>query len=150
MVQVHAPRGHTSEIAWAIWGHILFDVSLGNAASTTVRRIDNSVIALLALDARSKKLIAPKAAIGAWKQHITPESLLGEQWLLAYEGRIKKWVPPVASKEYVKKAPGFCALAQANVSFYDDTCSLTYRPQSMQLLRMRLKMIAEAAEDYPD
>jgi hypothetical protein len=150
MVQLHSPRGHTSEIAWAIWGHILFNVSLDSAASATVRRIDNSVIALLALDAKSKKLIASKAPIGAWKKHMTPESLLGEQWLLSYEGRIKKWIAPVSSKEYVKTAPGFGALALANVSFYDDTCSLTYRPPSMQLLRLRLKMIADAAEDYPD
>lgn len=151
MVQLHAPRGHTSEIAWTLWGHILFGVKLESSASRTVRRIDNSIIALLALDARSKKLIASKAAVGAWKQHMKPESLVGEQWLLSYEGRIKKWLPPVvSSKEYVKTASGFGALALANVSFYDDTCSLTYRPQSMQLLRMRLKLIAESAEDYPD
>jgi hypothetical protein len=149
VVQLHAPRGHTSEIAWALWGHILFDVALDPSASTTVRRIDNSIIALLALDARSKKLIAPKASIRAWREHMTPESLLGEQWLLAYEGRLKKWVPPVGSKEYVKTAPGFGALASANVSFYDPTAAVTYRPQSMQVLRMRLKLIAEAADEYP-
>lgn len=150
MMQLHAPRGHTSEIAWALWGHLLFNVPLDTSASATVRRIDNSIIALLALDARSKKLIAPKATIGAWKAHMAPESLLGEQWLLAYEGRLKKWVPPIGSKEYVKTAPGFGALASANVSFYDPTAAVTYRPQSMQLLRMRLKLIAEAAEEYTD
>lgn len=53
-------------------------------------------------------------------------------------------------EEYVKAAQGFGALAKANVSFYDATCALTHRPQSMQLLRMRLKVIPEAAEDYPD
>jgi hypothetical protein len=150
MVQLHAPRGHTSEIAWTLWGHILFNVSLETSASATVRRIDNSIIALLALDARSKKLIAPKASIGAWKEHMSPESLLGEQWLLAYEGRMKKWVPPFSSKEYVKTAPGFGVLATAGVSFYDATCALTYRPQSMAFLRMRLKLIAQAAEEYPN
>ncbi|MBX3611308.1 MAG: RNA-directed DNA polymerase [Hydrogenophaga sp.] len=147
-IQLHALRGHTSEVAWALWGHLLFDLPLQTSASTTVRRIDNSIVALLALDARARKLVAKTASIDVWKKHMSPDSLVGEQWLLAYEGRVKKWVPPLSTKEYVRTAPGFGVLANGNVSFYDSTCASTYRPKSMELLRMRLKLISEEADEY--
>jgi hypothetical protein len=145
-VQLHAPRGHTSEVAWALWGHILFSLPLESSASLTVRRMDNAVIALLALDARSKGLIDAGAKTDYWDRHMTPEGLRGEHWLLAYEARLKKWLPPVGAKDYIKTAPGFDTLAAASIPFYDANKSATYVPTSTALLQAKLDAIVGEAD----
>jgi hypothetical protein len=134
LVTVHAGRGHTSEIAWVIWGHLLFKIGIQTAAAKTIAKIDNSVVALLALDARSKGLLAKQTVMKAWRGHMTPSELSGEHWLLAYEGRIKKWLPPVAAgKEYVKTTSGLGYLGNAGISFYDENASNTYSPYPKML-----------------
>ena len=147
-VQTHASKGHTSEIASAIWGHILFDIPLESGASATVRRIDNSVIALLTLDARSKNLIPKNSSVPLWKPHMTPDGLTGEHWLLAYEARLKKWLPPVGATDYIKTAPGFDVLAAGGVNFYDHSSFKGYVAPSMSRLKGRLDAAAALAKKY--
>ncbi|MDP9154881.1 MAG: RNA-directed DNA polymerase [Pseudomonadota bacterium] len=140
LVSTHAPRGHTSEVAWALWAHLLFGISVSSRSSRTVCKLDNSVIALLALQARKNKLLPATANVDLWKSKMTPTELIGENWLLAYEGRIKKWLPPVATKEYVKTAVGFGYLGSAGVSFYDENRIKTYSPRDLKLLALKLTL----------
>jgi Reverse transcriptase (RNA-dependent DNA polymerase) len=146
LMAIHAPRGHTSEIAWALWGAILFDIKLSEAATATLCRIDDPVIALLALDAHSKKLTHSSFSKAKWAEHMKPENLQDKNWLLAYEARIQKWLPPVGTNEYVKTANGLGTLGDAKVSFYDCTKKYSYQPKPRNFWQLKFIL---ASNSYP-
>jgi hypothetical protein len=136
-ILVHSKRGHTSEVAWALWGHLLFGTHLNTQSTKTVCAIDNAVIALLALDANGRSLLTTHKDFSKWARHMTSTELQGEHWLLAYEARIKKWLPPVSSKEYVKTTHGFSQLGTSNVSFYDKVDPGAHTPSGKRFDRLR-------------
>ena len=148
LTQIHAPRGHTSEVAWAIWGHLLFDIPLHKTAVATIKRIDNSVLALLTLNARANGLVEKGTDFPLWSDHMQASELEGEHWLLAYEARIKKWLPP-KTKDYEKSATGFSTLGKAGVSFFDETKHKAYVPPSFAMMKLGFSLKAFAlAEGY--
>ena len=57
----HAPLGHHYEVAWSVWAAITLGIVLEPQAVAAISRVDNSVVAILALDARSQNL-APNLA----------------------------------------------------------------------------------------
>ncbi|MEC5407306.1 RNA-directed DNA polymerase [Paraburkholderia sp. MPAMCS5] len=140
LISTHAPRGHTSEVAWVLWAHLLFGIKISPRASRIVCKFNNPVIALLALQARKNKLLPVSANIEDWKNKMSASELYGENWLLAYEARIKKWLPPLASKEYVKSADGFGYLGSAGVSFYDESKIKTYSPRDLKFVALKLAL----------
>ncbi len=87
--------------------------------------------------------MAKQTAMKAWKGHMQSSELNGEHWLLAYEGRIKKWLPPLNSKEYVKSTVGLGYLGNAGISFYDDQASETYSPYP-KLMQLYFNLTAAA------
>ncbi len=114
----HSALGHTSELAWAIWGMILFGIIFDKKTVKVLADIENPVIALLSLDAQQQKLIDPSFTFTKWKALMKKEELTGPNWLLAYEAIVKGWLPPVGGKDYLSSADGFSYLKQNNVSFY--------------------------------
>ena len=117
----HCLLGYASEVAWAIWGLMAYGCSIHEEAGTALSDIDDSIVALLALDARQRGTFLHAPNVGRWAASMTPEDLLGDQWLLAYEANIKNWLPSVGGGDHVAAVPGFHALKQAAVSFYDGT-----------------------------
>lgn len=113
----HAPRAQGSEVAWALWGAIAWNVSLSAAAAKVIDSMEDDVVALLALHANAKGLF-PQGALTAtaWSLLLAqPGVLESEHWLLAYEANQKGWLVTPA----VTKHQAFAGLAKANVSFYD-------------------------------
>ena len=55
--------------------------------------MEDSVVAVLALDAKAKGLISNNVNLTLWASMMTTQSLFEENWLLSYEANVKKWLP---------------------------------------------------------
>jgi hypothetical protein len=117
VIQRHASRGEGSEVSWALWGALAWSIPLSNDAAASVSTMEDNVVALLAMDLNMKGLFPSGSLnlqrwIGAVSQ---PDALMGENWLLAYEGNQKGWLSTPA----VTAEPEFAAMSIAGISFYD-------------------------------
>lgn len=116
-IDTHAPLNHGSEVAWALWGTIAFEVPLHSAASEVVSEMDDSIVALLALDAEQHGFFEKGLNKSNWSQYLNEQELYGDKWLLSYEANINKWL--LTGSDYVKKDPRFNYLKKNGVRFYD-------------------------------
>lgn len=117
IIDRHARRGEGSEVSWALWGAIAWNIPLTKEAAQLVSKMEDDVVALLALDAEVLGLF-PAGSLDkqAWQSLVNqPEALVGRHWLLAYEASQKKWLTSSATV----KNPAFAAMSSAGVSFYD-------------------------------
>ncbi len=119
IIQFHAPQGHGSEVAWAIWAAMAFDLLIEESTADAISRMPDSCVALLALDARSRGQIPNGLDTTTWETYMTANELFGEQWLLSYEANVKGWLPSVGGGDHVLREPTFSPLKTAGVSFYD-------------------------------
>ena len=119
IIRRNAPLGHGSEVAWALWGAILFGISIDDSVASTLSEMMDSVVALLALDAQNRGLINPTTSFTKWESVMTRDELYGEQWLLCYEANVKGWLPSLGGGDHVATDPNFGFLKANGVSFYD-------------------------------
>jgi hypothetical protein len=115
----HAPLGHGSEVAWALWMAIQFEVDLSTSAAAAVSSMEDDVVALLALDANKRGRFPVNALNTAnWLRLVgLADALNDEHWLLAYEANRKAWLPCAA----VALHPFFSVLEAGQISFYNPT-----------------------------
>lgn len=123
-----------SEVAWALWAMIFWNVPLSGNAANAISRMEDSFVALLALDASQRGLIPTGLDTSLWETFMTDQELYGNQWLLAYEANIKNWLPSATGTDYVANDPAFGFLKSNNVEFYDPKRLSIYRPSSSGLL----------------
>jgi hypothetical protein len=124
IIRESAPLGYDYEAAWALWGLIDFNIGLEPEATRAVEKSENSVIALLTMDANRRGLVLGRLDTSRWELHMTSDALYEEQWLLAYEANIQGWLPSVGGGDHVAADPNFKFLKDIGVSFYD----LAYGP----------------------
>ena len=117
-VRQSASLGMGSEVAWALWGTMIFKLPLSEEAGRSLCGSKDNVVALLALDAHRRGLIPSGLDSSAWAQLMRPESLDSPDWLLAYEANIKGWLPNVAG-DFVAGDPCYGYLKSRGVAFYD-------------------------------
>ena len=129
IIRVHAPMGHTSELAWAVWGMILFNISFDREVVERLADVENPVIALLCLDARNQGFIDKSFDFSKWANLMNEDELTGPNWLLAYEGIIKRWLPSADGSDYISTAEGYSFLKDNNVHFYDVGRTFSYKPE---------------------
>jgi len=130
-IRRHAPLGHGSEVAWAIWTAIVFSLKLEVEAADAIDRLADPVAALLALDAQHSGLFRSPVSFPQLQNMMTAEELWGSGWLLAYEADFKSWLP--APAKHVDADPWFALLKTGGVHFYQ-------RPTSeADLLAVRAK-----------
>ena len=133
LVLRHAALGHASEVSWAIWLCLAAKSKLSKKTATAVSKMDDSVVALLALHARHEGLAPASMSTSRWEACMTDAELLGPHWLLSYEARQKGWLPSLGVADHRNAHPAFKAFAAAGVSFYDSTAlSLTFKAHSPQ------------------
>ncbi len=129
----HAPRAHGSEVAWAIWTLMRFGISIEPAASNAVANMEDSIIALLALDANARGLIPGGLNTTRWQSFMTKDELYGDNWLLAYEAKIKGWLNSVGGGDHVQADLNFAYLQSKGVYFYDPGRTLAVTPTGVSL-----------------
>jgi hypothetical protein len=133
-IQYHGPLGHTSEVAWSLWGAIAFGIVLNNTSANIVSNIDDSIVALLALDADSRGLFPNALNMSNWVQYMTPRSLYEENWLLSYEANIKGWMRSATGVDHVVQDPNFGFRKSNGVEFYDLANAVPVIPKATQPL----------------
>lgn len=127
----HGDMDHGSEVAWAIWLSMVLNLKISQKASQKISKMEDSVVALLALDAESKGVFTNKLDKSIWKEYMTKDSLFGEHWLLSYEANIKNWLRGVKKIDNVSQNRWFKYLKQNNVSFYnEDASKFKYLPKA--------------------
>lgn len=133
VVQTQSPLGHGSEVAWSLWGMIMFSLPLTKEALKAVSTSQDPFVALLVLDARSKKLIDLNFDLSQFASRLTQDDLFEEHWLLAYECDVQNFGIG-ANSGYVDKTDFFQHLKKSGVSFYNSSASigpLTPSPQTI-------------------
>ena len=118
-VEYSAPLGHSSEVAWALWGAITLDAPLSAGAGAALARISDDVSILLALDAEAEGRFPGPLSHGAWEPMMTTGELRDDHWLVAYEASVKGWLPSVAGIDHIAGDAELAALRAADVHFYD-------------------------------
>jgi hypothetical protein len=63
----HAPRAHTSEVAWALWAAMAFDVSLDAGITRSIELVEDDVVGLLALEAGNRGVFARPLDHSIWR-----------------------------------------------------------------------------------
>jgi len=118
LIRQHAPQGHGSEVAWALWMALSFGCEIEDKqALQSLAQMSDSSVALLALDAHNRRLL-PNLDLGYWSTLITPDELYGGHWLLSYEARVRNWLGTVGGGDHVAADPAFNFLNTAGVRFY--------------------------------
>ncbi len=126
IIRRHAPQGHGSEVSWALWGCLALDVSLSKAISHLIGRMDDDVVALLALQCEARAVL-PSGSLDrqVWTTSVAPpDAAASDHWLLAYEGHVNGWLPNPG----LTADPIFGPMLKAKVRFFD---SKLCTPQSL-------------------
>lgn len=121
LIEIHSRQGHGNEVAWALWAAIYFDVRITKSNAKRAGKMDDSVVALLALDGRKRGVIDSDVDFHLWESSMTTASLYDTQWLLSYEANIKRWLPSVGRSDHVGRDACFNYLKRNGVYFYDET-----------------------------
>jgi len=111
------PLGHHYEASWALWGALQFGTALDQDVATALSSTDNSVVAILALDAASRGLVS-NLDVNRWQSRMTPQDLREEEWLLSYEANVHGWLPTVGGGDHVAPDGEFGLLKSRQVRFY--------------------------------
>lgn len=115
----HCELENTFEVSWGLWICKSLRIIIDLATANKVALIDNSVVALVALDLHHSGLFPVGVSFALWKSQMTAPSLYSENWLLAYEAYIKNWLPKPTN--FVEADDFFKDLFDNGVEFYDTT-----------------------------
>ncbi|MEL7538878.1 MAG: RNA-directed DNA polymerase [Pseudomonadota bacterium] len=121
LTQKHAPLGHGSEIAWALWLSLAHGIPLTKATADSIAGLPDNLVALLALHASDSGWIPTGLDTSIWESYMTTPELRGPNWLLAYEASIKGWLPSLGVADHIAGDAFFRLLRHKGVSFYDVT-----------------------------
>lgn len=113
----HAPLGHASEVAWSLWAALAFSLQVTPKAAAELGRMDDSIVALLALHCAATGRITSGLDTALWESTLTADELRRSRWLLSYEASLKGWLP--VQQDHIKQDAFFSSLRQDGVSFYD-------------------------------
>lgn len=121
VIEQFAERALGSEVAWSLWGFIQFGLPIPPECVTFALNLQDDVVLLLLLDARSKGLVDDGTALDALAATIKGDSFESDHWLFAYESVRKGWLKPPASQARAFRANVHVdALLGADVYFYDE------------------------------
>ena len=119
LIEQHTYLGHGSEVAWAIWLAIALGVRLPAKQLEVVAGLDDPFVPVLALYAEERGLIVGgQLDKTRWQGHARNEGLDSSDWLVAYEGAVRGWLPPDTAR-MVDEHPVFGWFRANDVSFFD-------------------------------
>ncbi len=119
----HSSLGHGSEVAWGLWCHLVLGIRVSSASCSAASFLNDSIAALLLLDAHNKGLVSSAIEFRNLPSVMTTDELYGEHWLLSYEANVKGWLPSEGTSDHVSDDRCFALLKNSGVYFYDDTVS---------------------------
>jgi hypothetical protein len=132
LILKYAPLGYSSEVSGAIWLGLVFKLRFSLKAVEALRRMQDSVVAIMTLDAQAKGLISNSFDFPDWRTLMHVDELRGTHWLLAYEANVKGWLPSVGGGDHVSQNSNFRFLKTQGVEFYDSSLSDQIAQSSQQ------------------
>lgn len=117
-IEVSAPLGHHHEVAWCLWAILSFGLTVQIPAADATAKVDNSAVALLALDADRGGFVPSGLDTTGWRSRMTQADLFDDQWLLSYEANVKGWLPSAGGGDHVASDVRFGYLKGLGVEFY--------------------------------
>ena len=141
-IKYNCPRGNDYELAWALWIIKTFKIGVPKEISNLLGKCSDSISILIILDIMNDGLIK-KSDIdtGEWSKKLGGQSLIDENWLLAYECSIKEWLN--SDYQYIEKVPYFKQLRKNKISFYDSS-----RQIAPVDLNEKIDLIPDAETEY--
>jgi hypothetical protein len=131
-LKYHCELENTYEISWGLWVCKSLDITIDIETANKVTEINNSIVALVALDLQHSGLFPAGTRFTLWESQMTASALYTENWLLAYEAYIKNWLPKPSN--YVETDDFFKALFVNRVEFYDAARQATLRNVVVRIL----------------
>ena len=120
LVTRNARLGNGSEVAWALWAALHWNVPLSRTASRELGQMEDDFVALLALDGRLRDVVTADLDVSRWATWAAaPDALENEHWLLAFEATSRGWLPGPPPAGTAPAPAYFANLAQQSVRFYD-------------------------------
>lgn len=119
ILQQNGPLAHGSELVWALWAAIWFQVPVDGGIAAQLDGNEDPFVALLALYARTQGIIPGHLHFPRWEQLMTSENLHDTSWILAYEADLQGWLPSADPVNHVDADPLFGPMKAAGISFLD-------------------------------
>lgn len=117
LVQDHAPLGHHSEVAWALWICKNLKLRLERGNIDAVSEMHSSVCALMLMDLEASMILLKPPKRTYWAQFMTTDALQEDLWLMTYEAGVRSWSG--FNDAHVLADGHFRELRALNVRFYD-------------------------------
>lgn len=134
IVATAAPIGHASDVAWALWTALLFQITISQKAAKELAHCLDSVVGCLTCELGSRKLLPKRFDDSLLKRIVADKNSLYEnQWLLSYEAARNGWLGQKPNGLSVD--PCFEYLCKSEVKFFENDVS--------DKLQGKLKAIAE-------
>lgn len=106
-----------SDIAWCLHASRVLGIKLPASTGKIVSRIDDDVVAILAMHLDSLGLLDGWSN-SRWAKLVVEDAVWGPHWLAIYEGVLRGWLPDPSG--FVASDPHFGALLREDVHFYLD------------------------------
>jgi len=114
-----APIGHASDVAWALWTALLFQIRISQKASKELAHCLDSIVGCLTCELGARKLLPKRFDYSFLKQVVTDNNSLYEnQWLLSYEAYRNGWLGQKAND--LLADPCFGYMLKAGVKFFEN------------------------------
>ena len=120
IIKSQCQLGHSSEVAWAIWGFIEFNLKIPSDVVDQATQIDDDIVSLCILHAKSVSLIDSSVSMAFIEQRVLNSGFESQHWLLAYESYRQGWLGSPYTDEVVKSQRAKDLLADG-VYFYRTT-----------------------------
>jgi hypothetical protein len=116
IIDRHVSAGNTGEVAAALWASIVLKTEINAVSALKLSKSEDSIVALLALQADSERLVHGGLDKTYWEASIGIDGMWEDRWLLLYEGVSRGWLD--AGSWMPNQDPLYKYLANNNVSFF--------------------------------
>lgn len=118
----HAPLQHGGDLAWALWGAVVFGVSLGPLVVAALEKLQDPVGILMTLFAESKGTFSAVLNKSQWGALTDATQLFEKDWMVTYEAYGHGWL--AATVDPASSDPFFRDARQQGVQFIDPNAAL--------------------------
>ena len=122
LINIHLPKGHNFEVAWALWMCAEFKIKLKNKMAEQIFSSNDYISILIALDLKNRGLINAAVSTVELLSELTEESLMNENWLFTYESIKKGWLIPAVNP--IDKNKYHKILLNNGVYFYKESAKV--------------------------
>ena len=119
----HSGLQHGGDIAWALWGAIVFDIKLSDEVADAIEKVSDPIAVLMALFAESQSIFSRTLQKSQWTTMAQGTELFESTWLVAYEAFGHGWLPSL-TVDPANSDPFFEAARKNRVQFMDLSTNL--------------------------